>query len=52
MKLEVIIVACDQMVKPRQTLGDRSSTQVVDGCLTSLKIIESIFEAGGNHNSL
>ena len=35
------------MVKPRQTFGDRSSTQVVVGYFRSLEITESIFEAGG-----
>ena len=44
---------CDQVVKPKQIFGDKSHTQVVVvGCLSSLEITESIFEAGGNHSSL
>ena len=48
----VLLNVCDQVVKPRQTFGDRSYTQVVAGCLRSLEITESIFEAGGSHSSL
>ena len=35
------------MVKPRQTFGDRSRTQVDVGCFSSFDITEIILEAGG-----
>ena len=38
------------MVKPGQSFGDRSRTQIDVGYFSSLEITESIFEAGDKVN--